>query len=110
MGKDALYEDAKAQMRRGMLEFCTLLIIGKGEAYASDILSELKAADLIVVEGTLYPLLSRLRAEGLLEYDWKESQAGPPRKYYSLTPKGKEKLLQLKSTWKSLLASISSLL
>jgi PadR family transcriptional regulator PadR len=110
MGKDGLYEDAKAQMRRGMLEFCTLLIIGKGEAYASDILNELKAADLIVVEGTLYPLLSRLRSEGLLEYDWKESQAGPPRKYYSLTQKGREKLSQMKSTWKSLLASISSLL
>jgi PadR family transcriptional regulator PadR len=93
-----------------MLEFCTLLIIGKGEAYASDILNELKAADLIVVEGTLYPLLSRLRSEGLLEYDWKESQAGPPRKYYSLTQKGREKLSQMKSTWKSLLASISSLL
>src|SRR3954463_8039161 len=102
MRKDGEFEEAKAQMRRGMLEFCTLLIISRGSVYASDILKELKAADLIVVEGTLYPLLSRLKSEGLLEYDWKESTAGPPRKYYQLTAAGKEKLTQLKATWKSL--------
>jgi PadR family transcriptional regulator PadR len=103
-------EEARAQMRRGMLEFCTLLIIGKGKVYASDILSELKDAGLIVVEGTLYPLLSRLKTEGLLEYDWKESSAGPPRKYYALTPAGKDKLTQLRTTWKSLVESINSLI
>lgn len=110
MGKDGLYEDAKSQMRRGMIEFCTLLIISRGEVYTSDILEELKKADLIVVEGTLYPLLSRLKSEGLLGYDWKESPSGPPRKYYTLTAKGKEKLTQLKHTWKSLVASITSIL
>ena len=110
MGKEGEFEDAKAQMRKGMLEFCTLLIISRGRAYASDILKELKDADLIVVEGTLYPLLNRLKSEGLLEYEWKESSAGPPRKYYTLTSKGKEKLSQMKSTWKSLVGSITSLL
>jgi PadR family transcriptional regulator PadR len=110
MGKDGQYEETKVQMRKGMLEFCTLLIISRGKAYASDILKELKDADLIVVEGTLYPLLNRLKTEGLLDYDWEESSSGPPRKYYSLTTKGKEKLTQLKATWKSLVASITSLL
>jgi PadR family transcriptional regulator, regulatory protein PadR len=110
MKKDGQFEEAKAQMRRGMLEFCTLLIISRGKAYASDILKELKSADLIVVEGTLYPLLNRLKTEGLLEYNWKESTAGPPRKYYALTPEGKEKLSQLKTTWKSLVNSITTLL
>ncbi len=97
-------------MRRGMLEFCTLLIISGGEVYASDILKELKRADLLVVEGTLYPLLSRLKTDGLLDYDWKESTSGPPRKYYTLTQKGKDKLSQLKATWRSLVESITQLL
>ena len=109
MGKQEDYADAKAQMRKGMLEFCTLLIIGRERAYASDILRELKSADLIVVEGTLYPLLSRLKTDGLLEYDWEESSSGPPRKYYSLTARGTEKLAQLKVTWKSLVESINTL-
>ena len=104
------FDEAKAQMRRGMLEFCTLLIIAKDKVYASDILKELKQADLIVVEGTLYPLLSRLKSEGLLEYDWQESLSGPPRKYYTLTAKGTEKLAEFKATWKSLTASITTLL
>ena len=108
--KETDFEEAKAQMRRGMLEFCTLLIIFRDKSYASDILKELKSADLIVVEGTLYPLLNRLRTEGLLDYLWKESPSGPPRKYYVLTPKGKEKLTQFKVTWKSLIESITSLL
>jgi PadR family transcriptional regulator, regulatory protein PadR len=111
MGKNGgEFEEAKAQMRRGMLEFCTLLIIARGEVYASDILKELKRADLLVVEGTLYPLLSRLKSEGMLEYDWKESASGPPRKYYTLTSKGKEKLADMKVTWKSLVESITTLL
>jgi PadR family transcriptional regulator PadR len=103
-------EGSKSQMRRGMLEFCTLLTISRGKVYASDILGELKKADLLVVEGTLYPLLSRLKAEKLVEYDWQESSAGPPRKYFTLTSKGKEKLSEMKATWKSLVESVTTLL
>lgn len=110
MKNDHDFNEAKAQMRRGMLEFCTLLIISRDKVYASDILNELKKADLIVVEGTLYPLLSRLKSEKLLDYAWKESVSGPPRKYYTLTAEGKEKLAQLKATWKSLTESITTLL
>lgn len=110
MKNDTEFNEAKAQMRRGMLEFCTLLIISRDKVYASDILKELKLADLIVVEGTLYPLLSRLKSEKLLDYAWKESISGPPRKYYTLTAEGKEKLHQLKATWKSLTESITTLL
>lgn len=103
-------ESAKADLRRGMLEYVVLLIIARGKVYASDILKELKAADLIVVEGTLYPLLNRLRTEGLLEYIWEESKSGPPRKYYSLTAKGKGDLSSLKTTWKSLVLSVETLM
>ncbi len=99
----------KSQMRKGSLEFCILLIISKGEVYASDILKELKAADLIVVEGTLYPLLSRLKGLELLHYIWKESEEGPPRKYYTLTAKGEKNLEQLKDTWLKLKNSINKL-
>jgi PadR family transcriptional regulator PadR len=102
-------ETVKADLRRGMLEFVVLLIISRGKIYASDILKELKSADLLVVEGTLYPLLSRLRTEGLLGYTWEESKSGPPRKYYFLTTKGKSSLVQLTSTWESLVASIKTL-
>jgi PadR family transcriptional regulator PadR len=103
-------ENSASQMRKGLLEFCTLLIISRGEVYASDILNELKGADLLVVEGTLYPLLSRLRSDGYLSYRWEESESGPPRKYYSLTEKGKTTLIRLKSTWKTLAGSINALL
>lgn len=97
-------------MRKGILEYCVLLAISGGETYASDILTELKEHELIVVEGTLYPLLSRLKNEELLEYDWQESKAGPPRKYYRLTAKGKGVLEKLTQTWKELSASIISLI
>lgn len=107
--KEMNIEKAKAEMRRGMLEFCVLLIVSRGKVYATDILNKLKEADLIVVEGTLYPLLSRLRSENLLEYEWEESKSGPPRKYYTLTARGKENLSQLKATWKSLSESIDTL-
>lgn len=110
MKKESNFEETKAQMRKGMLEFCTLLIISRDKVYASDILKELKKADLIVVEGTLYPLLNRLKNEELLGYSWKESSSGPPRKYYTLTPNGKEKLEQLKATWESLVKSINILI
>lgn len=103
-------EDSKSQMRKGLLEFCALLVIEKKEMYASDMLQALKAADMLVVEGTLYPLLSRLKTEGLLSYSWVESSSGPPRKYYSLTPKGQDALAQLKVTWHALNRSINSLL
>jgi PadR family transcriptional regulator PadR len=96
-------------MRKGILEYCFLLVISKGKVYTNDILKELKKADLIVVEGTIYPLLSRLKKAELLEYTWEESKSGPPRKYYSLTDKGRETLEQLTATWKSLDKSISSL-
>ncbi len=103
-------DNTQSQMRKGTLEFCILLIVSKGEAYASDILKTLKAADLIVVEGTLYPLLSRLKANGLLAYEWKESKSGPPRKYYTLTKDGRAVLKDLTATWISLSDSIRSLL
>ena len=83
-------ENTQQQMRKGVLEFCILGIISQGEVYPSDIISKLKDAKLIVVEGTLYPLLTRLKNQGLLAYNWKESLSGPPRKYYSLTPIGEE--------------------
>ncbi len=108
--KEELQESYKNQLRKGMLEFCTLLIIEKDKAYASKILSELKSADLLVVEGTLYPLLSRLRSQGLLDYSWEESKSGPPRKYYELTADGKKALSHLKHIWKELVGSINSLI
>jgi PadR family transcriptional regulator PadR len=101
--------DKKAQMRKGLLEFCILLVISDGRVYSSDILNTLKDADLLVVEGTLYPLLSRLKTQGLLAYDWEESKSGPPRKYYELTKQGRETLRELTKTWKELFASITSL-
>lgn len=89
-------------MRKGILEYCVLLIISKGEIYASDIIAELRAARLLVVEGTLYPLLTRLKNNGLLAYQWVESVSGPPRKYYVLTEQGRQLLSQLDVTWESL--------
>ncbi|MFN7160764.1 MAG: PadR family transcriptional regulator [Candidatus Gracilibacteria bacterium] len=108
--KEISIEQTKASMRKGMLEYCILLTISQGKIYASDILKKLKEADLLVVEGTLYPLLNRLRTEELLDYSWEESKSGPPRKYYSLTEKGTENLIQLKATWKSLVESITTLM
>jgi PadR family transcriptional regulator, regulatory protein PadR len=95
-------ENTKAQMRKGVLEFCILGVLQRGEAYPSDILSALKDARLIVVEGTLYPLLTRLKNDGLLTYRWEESAQGPPRKYYSITRDGKKFHTELKSTWDEL--------
>lgn len=86
-------------MRRGILEMCVLGIISEKEAYPSDIIKRLKKAELIVVEGTLYPLLNRLKTADLLEYNWQESTSGPPRKYYSLTEEGKKFLKELKEAW-----------
>ena len=92
-------ENIKSQMRKGYLEYCILLILKKKPAYASDIISELKAVKLIVVEGTLYPLLTRLKNSELLDYRWEESTQGPPRKYYEMTSKGEEFLKELEVSW-----------
>lgn len=102
-------ENARIQMRKGLLEFPILLIVAEGEVYASDILKQLKKADLIIVEGTLYPLLSRLKKNGLVDYIWRESKSGPPRKYYKLTKSGEEVLGELLETWKVLSDSINKL-
>ena len=83
-------ENAKSQMRKGMLDYCVLLLLSRESCYANDIITRLKQAELIVVEGTLYPLLNRLKKDGLLSYEWRESTQGPPRKYYALTDAGTE--------------------
>lgn len=95
-------DNIQSQMRKGVLEYCILAIIAREEIYASDILAKLKEASLLVVEGTLYPLLTRLKNAGLLNYRWVESQQGPPRKYYSITDAGKSFLAELNTTWKDL--------
>jgi len=101
-------ENSKAQMRKGVLELCILSIIGSGEqCYASEILEQMKKAKLLVVEGTLYPLLTRLKNDGLLSYQWVESQSGPPRKYFKLTESGQLFLEDLRKAWDELVASIS---
>jgi len=89
-------------MRKGILEYCILGIIAQGEIYASDIIARLKESQLIVVEGTLYPILTRLKNAGLLAYRWEESTQGPPRKYYAITESGKLFLKQLQQTWQEL--------
>ncbi len=103
-------ENVKAQMRKGVLEFCILSILSKDDAYATDILNRLKESHLIVVEGTLYPLLSRQKNAGLLSYRWEESPQGPPRKYYALTDKGKEVLNELEISWKELVEAVGSII
>ena len=99
-------ENTQSQMRKGILEYCILSILKNEEAYPSDIIEKLKKAKLIVVEGTLYPLLTRLKNAQLLQYRWEESPAGPPRKYYSITIKGIEFLIKLDSTWKDLAEAV----
>src|SRR3954471_13413841 len=95
-------ENTKVQMRKGILEYCILSIINRGEVYASDILETLKDAKLIVVEGTLYPLLTRLKNSRRLSYVWKDSLSGPARQYYILTPLGQDFLKELDQTWEDL--------
>ena len=101
-------ENTKAQMRKGVLELITLTIISKKEAYPSDIIKALKEAELIVVEGTMYPLLNRLKNAGLLKYNWKESNSGPPRKYFQITEEGTAFLQELRKTWDKLENAIKS--
>ncbi len=100
-------DNAKSQMRKGMLEYCVMLLLRREACYASDIISQLKEARLIVVEGTLYPLLTRLKNDGLLCYRWQESSQGPPRKYYSLTEDGEAFLDQLDSAWNDLSSTVN---
>ncbi len=101
-------ENTQTQMRKGILEYCILSIISRGEIYASDIISELKKAQLLVVEGTLYPLLTRLKNNGLLSYNWQESTSGPPRKYYQITEEGQNVLEKLDITWRELVFAVET--
>jgi len=103
-----MVENTQTQMRKGILEYCILSIISKGEIYASDIMEELRKAKLLVVEGTLYPLLTRLKNNELLVYNWVESLSGPPRKYYKLSGKGKDILEQLDKTWQELVYAVNT--
>ncbi|ARV11020.1 MULTISPECIES: PadR family transcriptional regulator [unclassified Gilvibacter] len=103
-------ENTKAQMRKGVLEFCILSILRDGEAYTSDILDALKEAKMLVVEGTIYPLLTRLKNAGLLSYRWEESTSGPPRKYYELTETGKLFLKELNNTWDELQDAVNTVI
>ncbi len=100
-------ENTKAQMRKGVLEYCILSILAHGDKYASDIIAELKEAKMIVVEGTLYPLLTRLKNAGLLSYRWEESTQGPPRKYYELTENGTAFLKELDVSWQELVTAVN---
>ena len=102
-------ENTQVQMRKGILEYCIIHIISRGEVYASDMLDELTNARMIVVEGTLYPLLTRLKNAGLVEYKWVESKSGPPRKYYKLTDLGNTFLAGLTETWNELVLSTESI-
>lgn len=102
-------DNAQAQMRKGVLEYCILSILSKNDAYATDIIKELKESKLIVVEGTLYPLLTRQKNAGLLSYRWEESLQGPPRKYYALTDSGMEFLRELHNSWNELVEAVQSI-
>lgn len=103
-----IVDNTQTQMRKGILEYCILSIISRGEIYASDIIAELKKARLLVVEGTLYPLLTRLKNNELLSYSWKESTSGPPRKYYTITPAGLDVLHKLDVTWEELVFAVET--
>ena len=102
-------ENSKAQMRKGVLELCILAVLNEGERYPTEILEQMKNADLLVVEGTIYPLLTRLKNEGLLNYRWVESTGGPPRKYFTLTADGKNFLQQLKTAWSEMNDAVSKI-
>lgn len=103
-------ENLQIQMRKGVLELCILSILAKKDSYVPDIIEQLKEAKLIVVEGTLYPLMTRLKNEGFLTYNWVESRSGPPRKYYKLTPLGKILLKDQKKSWDDLIESVNMII
>ena len=102
-------DNVKAQMRKGVLEYCILTVLNQRDGYASDIINKLKDAQLIIVEGTLYPLLTRQKNAGLLSYRWEESPQGPPRKYYRLTDRGREFLKDLDTSWEDLVDAVKSI-
>ena len=102
-------ENTKAQMRKGLLEYCIMLLLKRRACYANDIIGQLQEADMIVMEGTLYPLLSRLKKDGILKYEWQESSSGPPRKYYALTPEGEEALSLLDQSWNEIANTVGKL-
>lgn len=102
-------ENTKSQMRKGMLEYCIMLLLHHQPSYANDIIGRLKEAEMIVVEGTLYPLLNRLKKDGLLKYEWQESTQGPPRKYYALTAEGEDALVQLDNSWREIATTVTIL-
>lgn len=102
-------DNTQTQMRKGIHEFCILSIIRRGEVYPSDIAESMRSANLAILEGTLYPLLTRLKNAGMLTYRWVESSSGPPRKYFSLTPAGETFYQELHSTWKELSAAVNTL-
>jgi len=106
---DNIADNVRSQMRKGVLEYCILCILAKHEAYASNIIEELKTANMIVVEGTLYPLLIRQKNQGLLSYRWEESTQGPPRKYYCITEKGRDQLKEMDSAWQEMVDAINTL-
>ncbi len=101
-------ENTKAQMRKGVLEYCILSVLRNGDAYTSEILAHLKEGKMIVVEGTIYPLLTRLKNAGLLSYRWEESPSGPPRKYYELTENGLDFLNELNESWEELVHAVNT--
>ena len=102
-------DNAKIQMRKGILDYCILAILASGDSYAPAIIAELKKAEMIVVEGTLYPILTRMKNAGYLTYRWEESPQGPPRKYYTLTTEGKEYLRSLDEAWDKLVDQINAI-
>jgi PadR family transcriptional regulator, regulatory protein PadR len=105
----AQVEQAEIQMRKGMLVYCVLLLCKEGKVYSSEVIKRLRDAELVVVEGTLYPLLNRLAKDGILKYEWQESEQGPPRKYYWLTDAGQTLLRELQTTYYRLYASVAAL-
>lgn len=105
-----MLDNIKSQMRKGMLEYCILEVIRRKESYATDILERLRDANLLVVEGTLYPILTRMKNAGLLSYRWQESTSGPPRKYFCITPEGEELLVGLEAEWKAIAQSVDMIM
>ena len=103
-------ENTKAQMRKGVLEFCILSILADGEHYPTEIIERMKTVKLLVVEGTLYPLLTRLKNDGLLSYRWAESTSGPPRKYFTLTDEGTKSLAELLTSWTELTDAVNQII
>ncbi|MBQ0087548.1 MAG: PadR family transcriptional regulator [Bacteroidales bacterium] len=106
---EVITDNSRSQMRKGVLEYCILSVLDRKESYASSLIEELKAANMIVVEGTIYPLLIRLKNQGVLSYRWEESTQGPPRKYYCITDKGRMMLLQMDKEWNEMVKTIETL-